>query len=175
MKDESTKAATAPARERLVTWSDPQPTLQASRGMAGLDVLLAMGRGELPLPPVLELVGITPVSAEHGRVVMQLTPHESHYNVLGMMHGGMVTTLLDTVVGCAVHTTLPAGRGYTSLNISVSFIKAVTLGSGTVVAEGSVVHAGRSTAIARGEIRDAAGKLYATAESTCLIFDRPLS
>jgi uncharacterized protein (TIGR00369 family) len=158
-------------REKTVRWSDPLATASAARGMTGLDALRAIIAGELPPPPIVELFGIRLLSAEPGTVRMSLVPDESHYNPLGMVHGGAIATLMDSVMGCAVHTTMPLGRGYTTLNISVSYVRPVTTATGEVVAEGTVVHAGRSTAIAHGRLVDGQGKLLATAETTCLFFD----
>ena len=160
-------------RERIVRWQDPAPTNQVVGTRAGVDVLRAMKAGELPPPPVAMLVGLEIDEVESGRVVMSIVPDEVHYNPLGTVHGGIIATLLDTVMGCAVHSTLPAGRGYTTLSISVNYIRAVTIATGRVTATGTIEHAGRSTAIARGTLHDAAGKLMATAETTCLMFDAP--
>ena len=160
-------------RERLVRWEDPARTNSVVGSQAGVDVLRAMKDGKVPPPPVAMLVGLTFEEVEPGRVVMSLVPDEVHYNPLGMVHGGITATLLDTVMGCAVHSTLPAGRGYTTLSISVNYIRAVTIATGPVVATGTIDHAGRSTAIARGTLYDAKGRLMATAESTCMLFDAP--
>jgi uncharacterized protein (TIGR00369 family) len=119
------------------------------------------------------LLGFTVRSATPGRVVASFTANESHYNMMGTVHGGVTATLLDTVMGCAVHTLLPVGRGYTTLNISVHYVRPITTATGDVVAEADVQHAGRSTAIAHGRIFDAQGRLLATGETTCLLFDAP--
>lgn len=160
-------------RERIVRWEDPAPTNKVVGTQAGVDVLRAMKNGELPPPPVAMLVGLEFQEVEQGRIVMSLVPGEVHYNPLRTVHGGIIATILDTVMGCAVHSTLAAGRGYTTLSISVNYIRAVTIATGRVTATGTIEHAGRSTAIARGTLHDAAGKLMATAETTCLLFDGP--
>jgi uncharacterized protein (TIGR00369 family) len=106
-----------------------------------------------------------------GRVVFIGTPTRAHYNPLGTVHGGWAATLLDSCMGCAVHTTLPAGKGYTTLEIKISYLRAMTDKTGTVRAEGVVLHAGRRSALAEGKLIDAAGKLLAHGTTTCMIFD----
>jgi uncharacterized protein (TIGR00369 family) len=160
-------------RERIVRWEDPAPTLNAVGTKAGVDVLRAMQAGEIAPPPVAMLVGFRFESVEPGKVVMSLVPDEVHYNPLGMVHGGITATLLDTVMGCSVHSTLAAGRGYTTLSISVNYIRAITTATGRITATGTVEHAGRSTAIARGVVHDSKGRLMASAETTCMLFDAP--
>jgi uncharacterized protein (TIGR00369 family) len=160
-------------RERTFTWSDPKLTADAARGMAGLDLMRALLAGTVPEPPIAALVGLSMAEVDEGRIVMRLTPAEYHYNPIGTMHGGVLTTLLDSVMGCAVHSTLPKGRAYTSLEIKVNFVRAVTNDSGELSAEGKVVHAGRRSAVAEGKVTDAKGRLCATSSTTCLIFDLP--
>ena len=161
------------ARERIVRWADPLQTAATLRTMPGLAALRALMAGEVDAPPIAHLIGFSITHAESGVVSASLVPNESHYNPIGMVHGGVIATLLDTVVGCAVQSMLPLSRGYTTLNLSVSYIRAVTLATGEIMAEGTIMHSGRSTAIAHGRVRDAAGKLLATAETTCLLFDLP--
>ena len=158
-------------RERSFSWSDPQLSAEAGRTMAGLDLMRALRDGTVPPPPVINLVGISLAEVDAGRVVMNLTPAEYHYNPLGTMHGGILATLLDSVMGCAVHTTLPKGRGYTSLEIKVNYVRAVTNASGELSAEGKIVHGGRRSAVAEARVVDAKGRLCATASTTCLVFD----
>ena len=119
--------------------------------------------------PIGELVGMSFVSADHGHVVFGLTPEERHYNPIGTVHGGIAATLLDSAMGCAVHSTLPAGVGYTTLELKVSFVRPLTRDTGPVRCEGRTLHAGGRTALAEARITDAAGKLYAHATTTCLI------
>ena len=106
-------------REKTVTWDDPMETALAGRGQAGLDFLRSMIAGEVPGPPIASLLGMALVEVEHGRAVFTLTPDESMFNPIGAVHGGVVCTLLDSALGCALHTTLPAGKGYTSVEIKV--------------------------------------------------------
>jgi uncharacterized protein (TIGR00369 family) len=160
-------------RERSFTWSDPALSAAAGRAMAGLDLMRALRDGTVPPPPVIDLVGISLTDVDEGRVVMCLTPAEYHYNPLGTMHGGILATLLDSVMGCAVHTTLPKGRGYTSLEIKVNYVRTVTNASGELSAEGRIVHGGKRSAVAEGRVVDGKGRLCATASTTCLVFDIP--
>jgi uncharacterized protein (TIGR00369 family) len=133
----------------------------------------ALRDGTLAPLPALDLVGISLTEVDPGRIVMCLTPEEHHYNLSGTMHGGIMATLLDSVMGCAVHTTLPKGRGYTSLEIKVNYVRAVTQTSGELSAEGKVVHGGNRSAVAEGRVVDAKGRLCATGSTTCLVFDIP--
>ena len=160
----------ADLRRRVITWSDPTATATAGRSMAGLDFLHALRGGALPPPPAL-LLGIEMVAAERGRAVMRLAPGEHLYNPLGTMHGGMIATLLDSVMGCAVQSTLPQGRFYTTLEIKVNYLRAVTEAVGMVSAEATVVQSGRQVAVAEARLSGADGRLYATASTTCLVFD----
>jgi uncharacterized protein (TIGR00369 family) len=164
-------AGTSAAQSRMVTWRDPTATLAASASMSGLSYWTAVVDGHLPPPPIAELFQMSVVEAEDGRVTFTCTPDASMYNPLGVVHGGAVCTLLDTATGCALHTTLPAGVSYTSVEIKVNYLKAVTVDSGTLTAVGTVVKAGSRIGFAEATVTDAAGKLVATATSTLLIFD----
>ncbi|MBV9078979.1 MAG: PaaI family thioesterase, partial [Methylobacteriaceae bacterium] len=160
-------------RRRVVTWDDPVEAARRGRDLAGLDYLRAMVRGELPPPPIVQLLGIRMASVDEGVVRMELPVGEHLYNPLGSVHGGAIATILDSVLGCAVHSVQPRGRGYTTLEIKVNYVRAVTEAVGTVIAEGRVVHAGRQSAVAEAKLTDGAGKLYATASTTCLVFEIP--
>jgi uncharacterized protein (TIGR00369 family) len=143
---------------------------QASAQLDGLEFLEAIRTGELPPAPIAALLGFEIRSLATGAVTFALTPGEQHYNPIGMVHGGVAATLLDTVMGCAVHTVLPAGVGYTTLDISVRYQRAVTVETGPVVATGTILHAGRRTATAEGRlVAEATGKLLASSTSTLLI------
>lgn len=159
------------ARERTYSWADPTELASAGTEMAGLDYLRAMHRGELPLPPICSTIGFHFVEFEEGRAVMELEPGEHHYNPIGRIHGGVIVTLLDSVAGSAVHSTLPAGVGYATVNINVSFLKAVRADSGTLRAEGRLLRAGRSVALAEADLRDAHGSVYAHATCNCMILE----
>jgi len=159
-----------PSGTRVVEWHDPLATAEVGRGLAGIDFLQAMIDGEVPPPPIAKLMNMRMVSVATGTATFQLDPDESQYNPLGIVHGGVVCTLLDTVLGCAVHTTLPAGQGYTSLEIKVSYLRAVTQTSGPLTAVGRVTRPGSRAAFAEGTVHDRDGKLVATASSTLLVF-----
>jgi uncharacterized protein (TIGR00369 family) len=158
-------------RSRTVTWHDPAPTTAIGLSMSGLDYLKAMLDGSLPSPPIAALMQSDLVAAEHGRVVFTCRPDESVYNPIGSVHGGLVCTLLDSVLGCALHSTLPQGKGYTSVEIKVNYLKAVRLSSGVLTATGTVVKSGSRVGFTEGSIVDADGALVATASSTLLVFD----
>jgi uncharacterized protein (TIGR00369 family) len=160
-------------RRRSVTWSDPKAAAKAGLAMAGIDYLHALARGDLPEPPAIALLGITLDRVEPGMVAMGMKVGEHLYNPIGSVHGGTLATLLDSAMGCAVQSLVPLGRAYTTLEIKVNYLRAVTDKLDQVRAEGHVVHAGRQQAVAEGRILDAEGRLYATASTTCLIFDLP--
>jgi uncharacterized protein (TIGR00369 family) len=134
MNDDST-----PSHSRTFTWHDPLITAAASRTMSGLDFLLAMQRGELPPPPMALMLGMQIDEIAPGRVVFSLAPAEFHYNPIGAVHGGVLSGIYNTATGCAVHTQLPAGVGYTTLELKVNFVRPVTLATGIVPCIGSVI------------------------------------
>jgi uncharacterized protein (TIGR00369 family) len=162
-------------RSRTVTWWDPAVTATGGRERSGLDAMRAMRDGVLPPPPIGRLLGMDLVEVEEGRVVFTCQVDESLYNPLGAVHGGIVCTLLDSVAGCAVHTTLARGLGYTSIELKVNYLRAVLAGSGPLTAVGTVVKPGRRVAFAEGQVSDAAGRLVATASSSLLVFPLPES
>jgi uncharacterized protein (TIGR00369 family) len=139
--------------------------------MTGLELLRAIGAGELPSAPMAELMGLEPVEADEGRVVFAVEPKPQHENALGLAHGGLAATLLDSAMGCAVHSTLPEGAGYTTLELKINYTRPVTSASGRIVCEGTVVHRGGRVATAEGRVvAEATGKLVAHGTTTCLIF-----
>lgn len=158
-----------PARERGYTWSDPRLLARAAAGMDGIEFLKRIGTGDLPPPPAGQTVGIEPVEVGDGWARFELEPAEWHYNVLGTVHGGILSTLADTALGCAVHTKLPAGTGYTSLDLTMKFTRAATVDSGVLTCEGTVVTIGRRTATAEARITDGSGRVIAHAVTTCLL------
>ncbi|MGA2549596.1 MAG: PaaI family thioesterase [Burkholderiaceae bacterium] len=149
------------------------PPLDHVRGKSGLEIFAAISRGEFPSPGIGHLMDFVPVEFEVGRFVFQGTPDRRHYNPLGTVHGGYAATLLDSCVGCAVHSTLAAGMGYTTLELKVNYIRPLTEKTGPVRAEGKVVSLTRQIGIAEGRLTDVNGKLYAFATTTCLIFPMP--
>jgi uncharacterized protein (TIGR00369 family) len=163
------EAVSYPDRSRTVTWDDPLATAAGAQGRSGREFMRALAAGEFPPPPIAQTMGFSLQSVDDGKAVFAIEPGEYHYNPIGSVHGGVYATLLDSAAGCAVHTTLPAGVGYTSLDLSVKFLGAVRLGSGRLICTGTVTHRGRRTALAEARLEDASGRLLATATSSCLI------
>ena len=155
---------------RTYTWSEP--TTASALGGTGLELLRAMIRGELPRPPMANTLDFTLVEVDEGRAVFEVVPAVFHYNPLGMVHGGLAMAVLDSAMGCAVHSTLPAGASYTTLEAKVNMTRAVTASTGRLVCEATTVHVGRRIATAEGRLRDASGRLYAHGTTTCLV-ERP--
>jgi uncharacterized protein (TIGR00369 family) len=158
-------------RTRTITWHDPAETAALGRDLTGLESLHRIGNGLLPPPPVAELVGFHPIFITPGYIVFAYEPREEHYNTLGAVHGGILTTVLDTVMGCAVHSTLDAGIAPVTIELKSSFVRPVTLATGVLRGEGSVVHGGSRIATAEAKLLDESGTLYAHASSTWLISD----
>jgi uncharacterized protein (TIGR00369 family) len=158
---------TAPAIEYGVT-----PT-EVMASMAGVDFVRAIFNGQLPAPPIMQTVEPFESTAEPGVVVMHSTPGFRHYNPIGSVHGGYAATLLDSAMGLAVHSMLPKGTGYTTLEFKISFIKGMTKDTGTIRTEGRTLNVGRRTATAEARITDAKGRLLAHATTTCLVFEIP--
>jgi uncharacterized protein (TIGR00369 family) len=158
-------------RYRTVTWEDPSPVRILGGARSGLELWRAIAAGELPPPPVARLLGFDDITTvEEGRVVFSMAPAEEHLNPLGTVHGGVLTTLLDSAMGCAVHTTLAPGALFTTLELKVNFLRPALAGGATLLADGRVVHRGATVALAEAQITDAeTGKLLAHATSTCLL------
>ncbi|OHV31963.1 aromatic compound degradation protein PaaI [Pseudofrankia sp. EUN1h] len=160
-------------RHKTVSWHDPLATAARAATMSGLEFLRAMQNGEVPPPPIAAMFGFRPVGVEPGDVRFACVPDESAYNPIGVVHGGLVCTLLDTAAACAVHSTLPAGVGYTSIEIKVNYLRPVRVEPGTpaeLITHGWVTKPGRRVAFAEGDVRDGAGRVVATASTTCLVF-----
>lgn len=158
-------------RIRTYEWVDPIETAQKASTMAGYDFLKGILEGTIPSPPIAQTLDFKPSSLERGKVSFEFAPKEFHYNPIGSVHGGVISTVLDTVLGCALHSMLPAGVAYTSLELKVNFLKAVRINSGVLRAEGRLIHLGKSTALVEADLKDSDGKLYAHAVSTCLILN----
>ncbi|MEU2264233.1 PaaI family thioesterase [Streptomyces sp. NPDC019645] len=157
-------------RSRTFEWEDPAISAAAVGQGSGLDFLRDMIAGRLPAPPVSAGLGFTLDEVEQGRAVFSLVPGEEHYNPIGSVHGGVYATLLDSAAGCAVQSTLAQGEGYTSLDLSVKFLRPISADTGKVQAVGTVLNRGRRTALAQAELLDGAGRVLAHATSSCLIF-----
>jgi uncharacterized protein (TIGR00369 family) len=156
-------------RVRTVTWEDPMIGAVAAASMDGLDYLRAIGSGEVPPPPIALLLGMEAPRVDPGSAVFSLEPGEHLYNPIGSVHGGVLATLLDSALGCAVHSTLPTGVGYTTVDLNVTYLRPVTRDSGRLTCQAEIVHSGRKVATARARVVDGDGRLYATATTTCLI------
>lgn len=149
---------------------DPLELAARGRELSGLEYIRLIFDGELPQPPIAELMGFRGVECEHGRAVFEMSPGPQHYNPIGTVHGGVALTLLDSAMGCAVHTTLGAGVGYTTLELKTNFVRPIRAETGLIRCEGTVVHGGSRVATAEGRLVDATGKLLAHGTTTCLIF-----
>ena len=163
-------AAESEARTRTYTWEDPLASFAEGATLSGVEYLRAMADGKIPPPPIthtLDFEGLKEV--EEGRVVFTMTPKEFHYNPIGSVHGGVFATLLDSACGCAVQSLLPQGDFYTSIDLTVKFLRSMNRDTGQVECIGTVTHMGRRTALAEARIVDAAGKVYATAVSSCML------
>src|ERR1700730_14130944 len=158
------------ARTRIVSWSDPRALAEAGKDLSGLEYLRKIVAGELPPPPIGVLMNFRVTEIQEGRAVFGVTPAEYHYNPIGVVHGGVAATLLDSAMGCAVHSTLPAGAGYTTLEIQVNYVRPMTAETGPVHCEAKVIHVGGRTATAEGRVEDEKGRLYAHGTTTCIIF-----
>jgi uncharacterized protein (TIGR00369 family) len=140
-------------------------------GKSGLELMQAMLRGELPYPPIARTLDFQLMEVGEGRAMFQGTPGGAHLNPMGTVHGGWYATLLDSALGCAVHTMLPAGRGYTTAELGINLVKAIGPKAPRVRAEGKVIHCGRQLATAEARLYGPDGTLYAHGTTTCLVFE----
>ena len=170
MSDELTHE---PTRRRTTTWDDPSVSAAQLGRMGGLEMLQAVRDGALPAPPIAATLGFDLDEVEEGRAVFSLDAGEHLYNPIGSVHGGVFATLLDSAAACALHSTLPAGVGYTSVDLNVKFLRAITADTGRVTCTGRVVSRGRRLALTESTLNDSSGRLLATATSSCLIFEMP--
>lgn len=158
------------SRSRTFDWSDPAEALTRARDAGtGLQALQAMIDGHIAPPPIGQLMGFTLIEVSDGAAVFECEPAEFHYNPIGSVHGGLACTLLDSALGCAAHTTLAAGVGYTSVDLNVRYLRPITHSSGVLRATGRVIKAGRRVIFAEGELTDAAGRVVAAATSSLLV------
>ena len=162
--------STTKQRTRTITWEEPRSPAQDGMRLSGLEYLQKIVSGELPRPPISVLMNFSLTDLSEGYAVFVAEPDEYHYNPLGTVHGGLAATLLDSAMGCAVHSTLPAGAGYTTLEIKVNYIRPMTSETKLVRCEANVIHVGGRTATAEGRVLDEDGKLYAHGTTTCIIF-----
>lgn len=157
-------------RSRTIQWDDPAPFGEAAGSMSGIEMLHAIGRGDLPAPPMMHTLGIEFDEVDEGRAVFAAEPAEYHYSPLGMVHGGLAATLADTAMGCAVHSLLPVGAAYATLELKINLVRPLTSATGRIQCEGTAVHMGSRIATAEARVVDRDGKLYAHATSTCMLF-----
>jgi uncharacterized protein (TIGR00369 family) len=166
----SASSPDASARTRTYAWDDPAISASAAREQDGLAFLQAILDGSLPGAPIAHTLDFVPVSVQPGSVVFEFTPAEFHYNPIGSVHGGMISAMCDSACGCSVQSLLPAGTYYTSLDLSVKFLRPVGSGAGRLTCTGSVTHLGSRSALAEARLTGGDGKLYAFATSSCMIF-----
>jgi len=168
MKDVETKA-----RTRTITWDDPMDALTRGAAMSGLEFMRAIFDGKLPRPPITATMGFTGGTAEEGKVTFAGEPGEYLYNPIGVVHGGFAMTILDSAMSCAVHSTMAVDEAYTTLEVKVNFVRPITLETGPVRCEGTVIHRGGKVATAEGRlVAERTGKLLAHGTTTCLVFKR---
>ncbi|HZO02871.1 MAG TPA: PaaI family thioesterase [Burkholderiales bacterium] len=152
-----------------VQWEDPLALAETGRKLSGIEFLRAIRDGKLPHPPICALLNYRLVEVDPGHAVFEGTPGEQHYNPIGVVHGGIAMTLLDSAMGCAVQTRMPAGGGYTTLEAKTNLVRAVSASTGKLRAIGKVLHVGKRMATAESRLEDLEGKLYAHATTTCLV------
>jgi uncharacterized protein (TIGR00369 family) len=144
--------------------------MEAMTKLSGLDFMRAIANGEVEQPPIALLLGFGVIEVGEGRAVFTADPGEQHYNPIGVVHGGLAATLLDSAMGCAVHTTLPAGWSYGTLDLSARFVRPITIDTGRIVCEGVVVHRGSKTATTEGRVwAEDSGKLLAHGTGSALL------
>lgn len=181
----TTRTDTPNPEETLARWRAEEAAVRAGlqttpglaspaqvAGRSGLQIFQALLAGEIPPPPMALTLGFTLLRIEPGFAVFQGRPHFGYYNPMGTVHGGWFATMLDTAMGCAVHSMLPAGKAYTTLELKLNLVRALTDAVPLVRAEGRLVHGGRQVATAEGRLVGPDGKLYAHASTTCLVFDQ---
>lgn len=164
------QASPETSRSRTLVWQDPVATAAAGATMSGIEYMRAIVAAELPPPPIAVTMRLRPIELEEGRVVFEGEPGEEHYNPIGVVHGGYAATLLDSALGCAVHTTLPAGVAYTSLGLEAKFVRPISRDTGRVLCEAKVLYRGRKQATAEATLTAAeSGKLLAHGQATCMV------
>jgi uncharacterized protein (TIGR00369 family) len=157
-------------RTRTYNWADPQEQDKVHRNLAGIDFMRLLLTGEIGHTPMMATLGFDLVTVEDGYIELECVTGEFMYNPIGAVHGGVAATLVDSAAGCAVQTTLPAGTGYTSVDLSVHYLRPITTDLGPVRAIGTVINRGRRTALGRAEVRDGANRLLAHGTSSCMLF-----
>lgn len=160
-------------RQRTFQWQDPMQAFSKGREMSGLDYLQAMVAGEVAKPPISEALDFSLHSIAKGHVVFSCQVAEYYYNPGGSVHGGVITTLLDSAMGCATLTELDQGLGYGTVQLNIHMVRPLTVDVGMVHAEGTTIHVGRSIVTCESRLVDLSGKLYAHGTCTCSVFPMP--
>jgi uncharacterized protein (TIGR00369 family) len=158
-------------RTRTYSWQDPVEGAKKGLQLSGMDYLNAISQGDLPIPPIMNTLDIRIGSIEPGKAIFEFEPKEFHYNPLGTVHGGVISTLLDSAMGCSLHSTLPKGTGYTTLELKVNFLRPITTKTKKLICIGKVINAGNKTALTEAQLVDDAGKIYAHGVSTCMLIN----
>ncbi len=156
-------------RTRTITWEDTSGSLAAAASLTGLEYMKAIAAGDLPAAPIARLIGMEMEEIDVGLAVFSVEPAEYLYNPIGSVHGGVAATVLDSVMGCAIHTTLPQGSGYSTVELSINYVRPITAETTRLFGRGEVVHSGRRLATAEARLTDADGRLYAHGTTTCLV------
>jgi uncharacterized protein (TIGR00369 family) len=156
----------ASRRQRVMDWQAPLPVARVAAAMSGLQAMRAIRDGILPEPPMARLIDFRLRVAEPGRIVMELEPHEGLENTIGLLHGAAAAALLDTAMGCAISTMLPAGQGAVTLDLKLTYLRPLSVRSGTISAEGKLIKLGRQTSYADGFVRIGSGNLEVHATAT---------
>nr|WP_297306359.1 PaaI family thioesterase [uncultured Flavobacterium sp.] len=159
-------------KTRTYNYGDSYEAIQLSKDLSGLEYLQGMQKGEIPEAPAVTTLDIKINEVDFGKANFEFIAQDFHYNAVGTVHGGVIATILDTAMGCTLMTTLTKEVTFTTLELKVNFIKAVTLKSGNMIAKGKIIHAGRTTAMVEATLVDESGKVYAHATSTCLIMNK---
>jgi uncharacterized protein (TIGR00369 family) len=162
-------------RTRTHAWDEPTSPAALDSSLSGLEFLEAIARGELPGAPIASTLGFEIDEVAPGRATFAVVPAEYHYNPIGTVHGGLAATLLDSALGCAVQTVLPAGSTYTTLELKVNFVRPITTETGRLTCRADVIHVGRRVGTAEARLEDASGRLFAHGTTTCMIFTPPPS
>jgi uncharacterized protein (TIGR00369 family) len=155
---------------RTINEEATQDKAATRRTMSGLEYMRKVAAGELPTSGMGQLMGFKLVEVSEGHAVFTINPDERHYNGIGIAHGGLAATLLDSAMGCAINTMMPAGRIFTTLEMKINYVRPMRRETGEVRCEASVIHVGGRAAIAKGRIVDGEGKLYAHGTATCMLF-----
>lgn len=160
---------TTKLRERAYSWGNPLEGVELSKNLSGLDYLLAIKRGEVSASPLINTLDFSLGEIEEGKASFYFEPQEFHYNPNGSVHGGVITAILDSAMGCTLHSLLPKGMVYTTLELKINFLKRIHSGSGTLTAIGKMIHLGSKTALVEAALTDSNGKKYAYGVSTCML------